>query len=166
MIKKAVFSPNNLLMTVNNLLITRLLTKLFKNHKLVVRFIKDTNSLIDNNGVPYTIRYMKAVKLHITRLMCGQPLKVNKALVSIDADYFPSKFSYLKVLLNGSYNDKRLLLSLLSYSRSIKPQKKTDLPEPDYSTITDKSSGDGYTIPKKFIQQFVEYHRLKLARPK
>jgi len=132
----------------SDLLSVRLLTKIFNNRKLIIRFIIDVQNLINNNGVPYTIRYMKAVKLHITRLLCGHPLKVNKALVSIDSDYFPSKFSYLKVLLNGSYNDKRLLLSLLSYNRAIKPQKVTDLPEPNYSTITDKYKGKDYTIPK------------------
>jgi hypothetical protein len=109
---------------------------------------------------------MKAVKLHITRLMSGHPLKVNKALVSIDADYFPSKFSYLKPLLNGTYNDKRLLMSLLSYSRSIQPLKVSDLPKPNYSTITDEYKGKDYTIPKIFISKFVEHHQLKLERPK
>jgi hypothetical protein len=91
---------------------------------------------------------MKAVKLHITRLMSGHPLKHNKALVSVDSGYFPSKFSYLKPLLYGTYNDKRLLLSLLSYVRSIKPAKASDLPKPNYSTITDNYKGKDYTIPK------------------
>jgi len=131
-----------------------------------MRFITDIEKLKTNNGIPFTVRYMKAVKLHITRLMCGQPLKVNNSLVSVDSDYFPSKFYYLKPLLNGSYNDKRLLLSLLSYNRTILPEKITDLPDPNYSTITDNYKGKDYTIPKYFIEQFVEQYGLKLPLPK
>jgi hypothetical protein len=57
-------------------------------------------------------------------------------------------------------------MSLLSYLRSIQPLKVTDLPKPNYSTITDEYKGKDYTIPKIFISKFVEYHQLKLERPK
>lgn len=107
---------------------------------------------------------MKAVKLHITRLLCGRPLKVNKALVSLDAEYFPRKFWYLKPLLYGSYNDKRYLLSLLTISRTIVP-KRTELPDPDYTTITNPYKGKDYTVPQWFIDRFVDEHRMKLAKP-
>nr|QIR30233.1 RNA-dependent RNA polymerase [Plasmopara viticola lesion associated mitovirus 10] len=152
-------------MNQNDLLITRLLTNIFGTNNVVKKFLHDINSLINNNGVQYTVRYMKAVKLHITRYMCGHPLMVNKALVSVDTEGFPTKFHYLKELINGSTDQKRLVLSLLSYNRAIKPKSNKDLPKPDYTTITNPYKGKEYTIPHWFIKDFVKKYKLKLPRP-
>jgi hypothetical protein len=120
---------------------------MFGTKTVVKKFLHDVNALIDNNGVPYTVKYMKAVKLHITRYMCGRPLYINKALVSVDTEGFPTKFSYLKELIDGETDQKRLVLSLLSYNRAIKPKSNKDLPKPDYTTITNPYKGKEYTIP-------------------
>ncbi|AZT88621.1 RNA-dependent RNA polymerase [Colletotrichum falcatum mitovirus 1] len=144
----------------------KLTSNIFGNDKLVRKFFYDVQKLIDNNGVPFTIRYMKCVKLHITRYISGKPLKSNSSLVSIDSDYFPNRFLYLKDLVDSkANNDKRLVLTLLSYTRAIKPKSIKDLPEPNYSTITDPYKGKEYTIPKAFIKKWVEDNYLKSNNP-
>jgi hypothetical protein len=114
------------------------------------------------NGLPFTIKYMKAVKLHITRYMCGKPLLTNSSFVSTK-DGFPTKFYYLKELIDsGSIKDKRLVLSLLSYTRAIIPSnKELNGLKPNFESITDNYTGKVYTIPDKFIIDFVKKFNLK-----
>jgi hypothetical protein len=106
------------------------------------------NHLRSKSGIKYTIKYLKSSKLHITRYICGQPLKVNNDLVSLK-DGFPTRFLYLKPLVDSK--DPRLLkgvLSLLSYSRAIVPTKEEESKiKLDFSTISDYYKGKDYSIP-------------------
>jgi hypothetical protein len=78
---------------------------------------------------------LKAAKLHITRYVCGKPLKSNKAGVALDQDGFPKKFLFFKSLIAGG--QVRSVLSLLTYSRALKPTSlERSKIKPDYSTIT------------------------------
>jgi hypothetical protein len=55
--------------------------------------------------------------------------------VALDHDGFPLKLIYFKSLINSGH--VRSVLSLLTYSRAIKPTKIELLKvKPDYSTIT------------------------------
>jgi hypothetical protein len=123
--------------------------------------------MLDSNGTQYTIKYLKASKLYITRYISGSPLKEhNSARVAITKDYFPSKFLFLKELIDsGSIDNKRYVLSLLTISRSIIPKAK-ELPKADYSTITDPYKGKDYTIPKTFIEDWVWERNLHSRLPK
>jgi len=111
-------------MKTQNLIIKRLLGLLFNNHSISKKFITTVENMRTKSGLPFTIKYMKAVKLHITRYISGKPLMVNNSLVSLK-EGFPTKFLYLKELIDsGSYINKRFVLSLLSYTRSIVPTKE------------------------------------------
>lgn len=131
---------------------------------MVTGYINFIQTLRKKSGLKYTISYMKAVKLHITRYICGKPLYSNKAGVAVDSTGFPIRFLYLKDLLNKGH--VRMILSLLTLTRGIKPSKKEEKKiKPDYSTITDPYSGTGYTIPASFIKDFVINHNLHLKLP-
>lgn len=107
---------------------------------IVCKYINFIGNLRKKSGLPYTIKYMKAVKLHITRYMCGKPLLSNKAGVSLTNQGFPKQFLYLKPYIDqGKFN---IVLTLLTYSRAIRPKaKEVAKVEPDYSSITDPYKG-------------------------
>lgn len=136
--------------------------------KHVVRFINDFESLRSKSGIIYAIRYMKTMRLHVTRYICKNPLKTNKDGVSLTKDYFPKRILYLKKLIDSNdVNNIRGVLSLLYYTRSVKPtQKEESKLKPDFSTITSNNKAKKeYTIPHNFIRYFVEKHKLKSTLP-
>jgi hypothetical protein len=149
-------------MKTSNLLIIRLLSNIFGHKHLIRRFLYDVTTMHKVNGLPFTIKYMKAVKLHITRFISGHPLTTNAALVSV-TDGFPTKFLYLKGLTK-SKDGKRLLLSLLSFTRGLKPLNK-EIPKVDYSSITNPYKGKEYTIPNFYIEKFIKDFNLKCNLP-
>nr|UPW42131.1 MAG: putative RNA dependent RNA polymerase [Xinjiang farmland mitovirus 5] len=121
-------------------------------------------SLLKNNGTLFTVKYMKQVKLHITRYMVGKPLMSNSVGVSLVGG-FPRRFLFLK-----RYIDRRKLsgikfvLTLLNISRSIRPKRGEDIPV-DLSTILLPSKGTGYTIPASFIKEFCSHYDLHQSKP-
>jgi len=131
---------------------------------LVTGYINFIQDLRKKSGLKYTISYMKAVKLHITRYICGKPLLENKAGVAVDSNGFPIRFVFLKPFLDKGH--VRMILSLLTLTRGLKPSRNEEKKiEPDYSTITMPSKGTGYTIPSKFIKQWIIKNNLSLVRP-
>lgn len=57
------------------------------NAKLTIPpYFKLLNRLIEKNGLTMTVSYLKQCRLHVTRFLCGQPLFVNKAGVSVDKE--------------------------------------------------------------------------------
>jgi hypothetical protein len=149
----------------NKLILERLLSKLFKLDcsQLVNTFLNFVDGMRNKNGLAYTIKYMKCVKLHITRYICGKPLKSNSSNVSLDKDYFPTRFVFLKKL---SKTNPDLVLTLLSYTRSLVPNKnETKARKVSTSTITDPYKGKEYTIPKSFIESFIAKFDLSLSKP-
>jgi len=148
-------------MKTQNLIIKRLLGLLFNNHSVSKKFITTVETMRAKSGLTFTIRYMKAVKLHITRYISGKPLMVNSALVSLQ-DGFPTRFLYLKELIDsGGLINKRFVLSLLTYTRSIIPTKEESSKiKVDWSSISNPYKGKKYTIPLPFIKKFVYKYML------
>lgn len=109
---------------------------------------------------------MKAVRLHITRYICGSKLLVSNTRVSLE-DGFPKHFLYMKEIIDSKDNFKiRGIMSLLYLSRAYIPTKIEESSiEPDFSSITDPYKGKKYTIPLSFIKKFVEDHKISLDIP-
>jgi len=148
------------------IIIIRLLQLIYNEDLFVItiKYISFIAALRKKSGLPYTIKYLKASKLHITRYICGKPLKSNKAGVALDRNGFPIQFLYLKELIDdGKF---RSVLTLLTYSRSIKPTSKELLKvKPDYSTITAPYKGKAWTIPASFIKEWVLKNNLNHPLP-
>lgn len=75
-----------------------------------------------NRKSKYTISYLKSVRLHTTRYLCGQPLLTNSNNVRVDKKGIPSALGPLKALVTEAQTDDkafRFLMTLLSISRSI-----------------------------------------------
>jgi len=119
------------------------------------------------SGLKYTIKYMKTVKLHITRYICGQPLKVNDSQVSL-TNGFPTRFLYLKTLIDSNnYIKIRGVMTLLSYTRAITPTKEEEKKiKPSFNTITDMYKGKDYSIPMYFIKDWMTKNSLVKGLPK
>jgi len=96
------------------LIITRLLSLVFKGESLVfvVDFIDYFQTLRKKSGLAYAIKYFKAVKLHCTRYMCGNPLRVNQDIRISLKNGFPVRFSYLKGLIDKGHF--RIVLTILT----------------------------------------------------
>lgn len=142
---------------------------IFPNHK-VAKFIKPYfklfSRLIKYNGVKHTVKYLKELRLHCTKYICGQPLLENNSSIGIDSEGWPKRLSFLKPLANGSVSDKKLLLTLLLLPRTIKFTK--DLKKkvlPDLSPIEKPYTGN-YTIPGGFINKFVKHWNFSRELPK
>jgi hypothetical protein len=100
-------------------------------------YLTTFNTFRKRNGIKFTIKYFKAVKLHITRYICGQPLKVNLDVRIGLSNGFPTKFLYLKDLID-TCNIKvlRVILTLLTFTRTVEPTKKESKSiKVDYSSI-------------------------------
>jgi hypothetical protein len=114
---------------------------------------------------------MKQVRLHITRYICGHPLKSNDKGVSLTKEGFPKRFLYLKELIDsGSYTNLRAVMSLVSYTRSILPtneeihkQKLDKLV--DLTPIYTPYKGKKYSIPMYFVENWVKSNNLKSLIP-
>jgi hypothetical protein len=100
-------------------------------------------------GFLWTISHIKAIKLHITRYICGEPLLTPQGSLSLREDGLPKGISPLLDVL-GTNEGKSFVLTLLNISRCLPGTK-----DPDLSTIT--SPWEGY-IPyqlQEFIPEFV-----------
>lgn len=131
----------------------RLMSLLFGiKSSITKRFLYKVSELRTKNGLSFCIKYMKSVRLHITRYMCGNPLLVNNSRVSLIAG-FPKHFLFLKEIIDLKNPIKlRGILTLLYFTRSIIPTKEEDKKIiPDYSSITNKYTGRDYSIPMYFI---------------
>lgn len=82
---------------------------------------------------------LKAIRLHMTRAMCGQPLMTSAhPQVGINKMGLPRMAGPLHQLLHGDVWDKRFMLTLLTASRLL-----TVKAEPNLSTITDFPTHNG-----------------------
>jgi len=92
--------------------------------------------------------------------MCGTPLYTNDKGVSLTKEGFPKRFLYLKEYIDSKdYKNLRAVMSLISYSRSIKPTREEEEKQKlsskliDFSTITKPYTGKNYSIPLYFIKE-------------
>nr|DBA06981.1 TPA_asm: RNA-dependent RNA polymerase [Unuamitovirus cefi 1] len=164
----------------NQFLIQKLTFKLINNifikvdYSIIKNHFQIIFSLWRNNGFIQMIKYMKSVRLHITRYICGKPLLINKDGVSLDRDGFPKRFSILKTFLNepglkSSVRVKRLriILTLLMITRGLNPlpheQEKIKV---NLLPITEEFSGTRQNpVPTWFIKEFVKYYKLSVMKP-
>jgi len=147
------------------LVLERLLRSIFNKNcfHIVNTYVDFISQMRKNNGLKQTIKYMKTSKLHITRYICGQPLKSNSDGVSLDKDYFPTRLNFLKKL---SKESPRIVMTLLSYTRALNPdetESKARVVKLD--SIIDPYKGKDYTIPLWFINKFINDHNLSLSKP-
>jgi hypothetical protein len=77
--------------------------------------------------------------------MCGKPLHHNASNVSLDHSGFPTRFVYLKQILDGSLVGTKVVLTLLSLTRGLKPTKLEDKKiKYDLESITAPKKGTSY----------------------
>lgn len=103
-------------------------------------------------GFLWTISHIKAIKLHITRYICGEPLLTPQGSLSLRSDGLPKGIDPLINILDTNQG-KSFVLTLLNISRCLPGTK-----DPDLSTIT--SPWEGY-IPyqlQEFIPEFVSIY--------
>jgi len=126
------------------------------------KYLSDFNQMRKTNGLGFTIKYYKLVRLYCTRYICGKPLTHNNDNLSIKEN-FPSRVFYLKELIDsGNPRLLRFVLTILVYPRSIKPLKSENkYLIPKFDSITDPYKGKDYTIPADFIIKFVKVFKLK-----
>lgn len=92
-----------------------------------------------------TVKRIKAIRLHVTRYLCGHPLFISAhPSLSINSKGLPNCLGNLQELIDGDVWDKRHLLTLLRVSRGIPCKGVISL-----SSITDKSKA---TISDKLIE--------------
>jgi hypothetical protein len=121
--------------------------------------------MIKNHGTIYTIKYLKRVRLHCTRYICGDPLFTNNMMIGIDKEGWPKVFSFLKPLVNGNLESQKFLFTILNFTRSWDLSKKEwDKIKPDYKSITDPPKMN-LIIPSGIINKFVKEYRLKSNHP-
>jgi hypothetical protein len=99
-------------------------------------------------GFLWTISHIKALRLHITRYICGHPLMTPQGSFQIRKDGLPKGINPLLDLLKTN-EGKSMCLTLLNISRCL-PGKK----DPDLSTITDPWKGYIPYQMKEFIPEF------------
>nr|QWE48331.1 RNA-dependent RNA polymerase [Phomopsis viticola mitovirus 961] len=118
------------------------------------------------NGYQYTIKYFKALRLCITRYICGKPLLVHPERIALKGG-FPVKLMYLKEYIDRRKpQGLRLILTFLQFSKFYVPTRaELNEAEPDYSTITGPYKGKEWTIPWTFVRDFVKVYNLKSPYP-
>jgi len=121
--------------------------------------------LLKNNGTVYTIKYLKRVRLHCTRYICGHPLFINDMMIGIDKEGWPKVFSFLKPLVDGNLESLKYLFTILNFTRSWDlTGKEWSKIKPDYDSITNESKMT-HIIPSGVINKFVQEYRLKSTHP-
>jgi hypothetical protein len=122
--------------------------------------------LLKNHGTLYTIKYLKRVRLHCTRYICGQPLFTNDMSIGIDKEGWPKIFHFLKPLVcRNSTSSLKYLLTLLNFTRSWDLSSKDwSKVKPDYDSITSPSQMK-IIIPSGVINKFVKEYKLKSNHP-
>jgi hypothetical protein len=112
-------------------------------------------------------KYMKTSRLHITRYICGKPIRsIQGSGVSVTRGW-PTKLLFLKELYFTD-KGKRVILTLCNLTRGIEPTKKErESILPDFTSITEKSRGRTYVIPRFFLDVMKRKYRIdgKLIAP-
>lgn len=152
---------NNTILPTKIKLIIRLVSSIFDcNIKLFLKTFYIMNDLRKSHGLPFMYKYMKASRLHITRYICGKPLNVNDARVSV-IDGWPRKFLFLKDYLT-SLTGLRIILTAMTFSKAIMPSKKENkLFTVNLDSITDEYKGTTYVIPRFFIDVMRRKYNIK-----
>jgi len=128
-------------------------------------YFKLLTRLIKTQGLIKTVKFLKTCRLHCTRYICGQPLMVNNLKIGIDPSGWPKSILFLKPLTEGSLEERKFLMTILSLSRTLKLEAKDkNKLKPDYDSIT-KPGKINKIIPTGFIKEFVTRYNLKCEHP-
>lgn len=108
--------------------------------------------LLKEKGTLFTVKYLKRCRLHFTRYLCGSPLMESDGIVDINEFGLPNKLKELKALADGNMQQKKLLMTILLSTRTLKPRKDEEI-EIDYSTITNDFTGKSTELNLKIIRK-------------
>jgi hypothetical protein len=109
-------------------------------------WITSINKQVTCQGPLQTIKLLKAIRLHCTRYMAGEPLlQPSIPCLGLNKKGIPKLIGPLQILLDGDVWDKRFLMTLLLLSRVIRGHGK-----PVYSSITD----EGQKIDESLLMEF------------
>jgi len=127
---------------------------------LVANYFKFISVMLRSNGLKYTIKYIKELRLCVTRYICGQPILVSAMKIGLTIDGFPKRLLFLKDLVDsGSMVKLSFVMTLLTISRSfVLPGK----PEYDTKSITAPFNGKFMTLKSKLVQRFIDNFELSV----
>nr|QHD64818.1 RdRp [Erysiphe necator associated mitovirus 7] len=127
--------------------------------KLIFNFLKNWNTLS-------TIKYLKQVRLHCTRYICGNPLYTNKMSIGLDKDGWPKIFYFLKPLVDSKRVPMlKFVMTILNFTRGWElSSSEWAKVKPNYEVVTSPSTCK-HTIPSGVINSFVKDFKLKSVSP-
>lgn len=128
-----------------------------------LRFLKRIKLWATSNGLKYTIKRIKMVRLLVTRYLSGKPLMVYPGSdIAVDKSGFPKCIEYLKKYADSSnFDDKRYLLTLLCVSRTFKVKGTLDL-----SSITDPHKGEVLSLDLEILGKIIKDFNLLIRNSK
>lgn len=118
-------------------------------------WFKQVNQWCKDRGSIWAIAHIKAIRLHVTRYICGQPLLIPQGQVALRKDGLPKGIQPLLNVLDTN-RGKSFVLTLLMISRCIPGTKA-----PDLSTITDPWKGYIPYQLQEFIPEFIKLYNLQ-----
>ncbi|QUP79244.1 RNA-dependent RNA polymerase [Botryosphaeria dothidea mitovirus 2] len=149
-------------------IVLKLCTLLYPNLNVKVYlnpYFKLLSRLIKTQGTIKATKFLKQGRLHCTRYLCGQPLLFNKMKLGLEPDGWPVSLSFLKPLVNGSLEERKFLMTILTLTRTLTlDNKEKKMLKPDYESIT-RPGRIVKTIPTGFITKFVEEFSLQDQQP-
>lgn len=125
--------------------------------------------LIRTQGLLHSVKYLKQVRLHVTRYLCRDPLLSNKMHIGLDSSGFPKCISYLKPFIDDRSDrfGQRFALTILCLTRTIRDERKEFSLSSQIDTITKPFNGNkDFTVPTTFIKKFVRHFGLHKETPR
>ncbi|BAD72871.1 RNA-dependent RNA polymerase [Helicobasidium mompa mitovirus 1-18] len=93
----------------------------------VAKFLNMIVVLIKNNGLVYTIKYIKDIRLCVTRYMCGSPLSRSPSRFGLQKCGWPRAIRYLKPSQGESFRNVLTLLNVLRFVEGVLPPSLNDI---------------------------------------
>lgn len=140
--------------------ISRWITKQDHHSECAVYWISQVNKWSSTQGNLNTIKRIKAIRLHVTRYLCGQPLLISAHPgIKLNKKGLPSSLGQLQELIHGNTWDRRYLMTLLSISRCLPSHGAVSV-----QTITSPGVTTPQTVTNDLLR-VLEALNWKLDRP-